>query len=198
MDKPLSEWTMKEAKQWCKKQTNCDGCTLHGHICNAFHYFGDSGKSPCNYLLDEPILHPKPRLAEVLGVDVGEKFRVHPCSCYFWIRPDGDQTSDKPGLEKVQELGWILNAINHPENIIRAPRLTEAELAICKAVGAKWVSYDRFAGEHATEVTLWGREPKEMNGRYTDGEYIGHVYYRKFPSVHHGDCICVEEVQHDA
>ena len=131
----------------------------------------------------------KPRLAEILGVEVGEKFRVSPCSCYFLIRPDGDPTSEKSGLEKVQELAWIIKAINHPESIIRAPRLTEPELTICKVVGAKWVSRNN----EEVWARLWSTKPEfEEDGlhyRSNGAILLALANGIMFPSVHPGDLI---------
>ena len=136
----------------------------------------------------------KPRLAKVLGVEVGEPFKVR----------DSDGGWDGDVVFYINEYGKFISgiapgssialccAIQHPESIIRTPHLTEPELAICKAVGAKWVSRDK----ESDSVDLWGVKPIKKCGFYkVNGEYpIATVRDDLFPSVKPGDCICVEEV----
>ncbi len=73
-----------------------------------------------------------------------------------------------------------------------APRLTEPEIAIMRAVGAKWVSRDKAVDR----VDLWSQEPvnKYDSGVYIwapeeKSGYIGEVQTSLFPSVLPGDCI---------
>ena len=111
----------------------------------------------------------KPRLAEVLGVEVGQKWRV--------VCPEEDINSVEVWLnEKGHLIGETLvagsvilcAAINHPESIIRAPRLTEPEIAIMRAVGAKWVSRDDNCDDGS--VDLWGAKPLYGDGMYNNTE----------------------------
>ena len=71
----------------------------------------------------------KPRICEVLGVEVGEHFKIEGykgeyhinyCGVLKW----GGQTSDDA----------IYEAINHPDRIIRKPRWTEQEVERAKAI----------------------------------------------------------------
>lgn len=76
-------------------------------------------------------------------------------------------------------------------------RLTEKELAICKALEAKWVSRN----DNGNSVLLWGDKPslEEGCGKYYYGAVmIADVCFWEFPSVRPGDCIYVEEVISDA
>ena len=132
----------------------------------------------------------KPRLAEVLGVEVGEHFRVGDVGCDFWIEADGWPRSEL--FDRNASAKWVVNAINHPESIIRLPRLTEPEIAIMRAVGAKWVSRDKAADR----VDLWSQEPvnKYDSGVYIwapeeESGYMGEVLASLFPSVYPGDLI---------
>ncbi len=140
----------------------------------------------------------KPRLAEVLGVEVGERFHID--SEYggreIWIDKDGDVCTCGDGpLDPFD----IFDAINHPESIIRNPRLTEPEIAICKAVGAKWVSKNKYG---ARRVALWDAKPIFDEGMFSiteDDEHsvtigvIGRISDVLFPSVKPGACISVDE-----
>ena len=132
--------------------------------------------------------HDKPRLAEVLGVDIGERFAFR----------DGDK--ELPGLY-VDSDGYIwgngycvsnfvlCSLINHPESIIRAPRLTEPEIAIMRAVGAKWVSLDTSSMDEA--VALWSDKPEnDESGDFCSPlSVIAIVTAARFPSVKPGECI---------
>lgn len=135
----------------------------------------------------------KSRLAEALGVEEDEEwgfpymddvqcrihegaFEVRVAGCK-WYEPD----------YWTGRLGWL---INHPEEINRSPRLTEAELAICKAVGAKWVSRNKVGGY---PLHLWNAKPAENDSCYFNGNAVSlaTVDEKLFPSVKPGDCICV-------
>lgn len=79
------------------------------------------------------------------------------------------------------------------------PRFTNAELEICKAVGAKWVTRDRSLGESKV-IRLWIGEPeKNEYGNYpaipSISIYLGALMAELFPTIKPGECICVEEVQ---
>ena len=104
----------------------------------------------------------KPRLAEVLGINVGVKFRVLSCpGVVFWLTDDGYYETEPP--RAIRSSYGILDAINHPESIIRAPRLTEEELERCRVYGAKWVSRNDFG----SYIDLWDKQPnKNKDGVY--------------------------------
>lgn len=88
----------------------------------------------------------KPRICEVLGVEVGEPFDLlNSARNPYHIDADGDMV-DKDG-------NWcgeaICVAINHPDRIIRKPRFTEQEAETAKlflAAGAKKVFKDVYGG----------------------------------------------------
>lgn len=144
----------------------------------------------------------KLRLADVLGVkeDMEWTFPAIPGSVYR-VHHGVRQRKRTDGYWEVcfseEDLTYM---INHPESIIPTPRLTEAELAICKPVGAKWVSRsDSNAADDFKYVKLWEEKPtKNVYGKWEEtvhlDVHLGVIDARKFPSVQFGDCICVEEV----
>lgn len=77
--------------------------------------------------------------------------------------------------------------------------LTPQEIAICKALGAKYVSMDK--NYHGGVVELWKLKPTaddyEDYGYTSDGleidGLIASVSSKAFTSIKPGDCICVEE-----
>lgn len=79
------------------------------------------------------------------------------------------------------------------------PCLTEAELAICKAVGTKWVSINDDGGD----VELWDEEPYKENGTYFIGYPpspfgLARIASGLFPSFNPGDCVNVEGILKEA
>lgn len=82
---------------------------------------------------------------------------------------------------------WALDKSN-------SSQLTDAEKAICKSVGAKWVSWDEQDGTYY--VSLWIKEPTKLPGglfwEATPDVRVASVQKALFPSVGRGACICVE------
>lgn len=140
----------------------------------------------------------KPRLAEVLGVEVDEEFTVVCREEGINSRPvkitaKGDFCGTGPNPVVGNMI--LCCAINHPESIIRAPRLTEPENAIMRAVGAKWVTHPADGGAW---VHLWNGEPKLSDGHFTgynETLCVACIEYGLFPSVHPGECIELEDAK---
>ena len=106
-------------------------------------------------------------------------------NCHIFVRDNPDKAAEIMGLEVVE--------VEDKDK----PRLTEQELAICKAVGAKWVSFD---DTNEDVVDIWTIKPET---RMFDGkrhyyeqstEHIACVNSYLFPSLKPGDCINVEEI----
>ena len=73
----------------------------------------------------------KPRLAEVLGVEVGEIFEIsHKYSGPFYVDEQGWLRDADGDLQSL----FVVEIINHPELIKRCPRWTERDVEIAKAV----------------------------------------------------------------
>ncbi len=77
-------------------------------------------------------------------------------------------------------------------------KLTEQELAICKAVGAKWVSRN----ELGDTVSLWESKPvlfpEAKRCYYSNGKFIACMPLKLFPSLNSGDLVNVEELLKEA
>lgn len=139
----------------------------------------------------------KPRLAKILGVEVMEPFAFdYPNRPYKSAYIDYDGIMRTAVGKSVSKIGgeavcWL---INHPEALRKLPKLSEMELAICKALCAKWVSMDIY--DNVDIVTLWSVKPfcldDEKTFFYADDintKLIATVKRRMFPSVRPGDCI---------
>lgn len=138
----------------------------------------------------------KPRLCEVLGVDVGEQFRVRTKEQAepigpIWVSGFGGlmQRSD---LDPVDVLSALIEAINHPAKIERLPRLADKEREICRLLGAKWVS--RNPGNDRT-VDLWTVKPRtDLYGAFLGNpEAIATIYGNRFSSIAPGHAVQVED-----
>ena len=74
----------------------------------------------------------KPRICEVLGVEVDEEFTIG--ENQYFIDKSGNMWCVTKNGEKLQCGTAICCAINHPDRIIRKPRFTEQEVEDARAV----------------------------------------------------------------
>lgn len=135
----------------------------------------------------------KPRLAEVLGVNVDEKFIIKGHGGdrpIFSVDENGNLRWDNVYMDNVTA---IFTAINHPECIIRVKRLTGFETSIMRAMGARWASRDDGPSDDGW-VSLWAERPEYQKGIYFVelGCSLARVHQGKFPSVGPGDLIELE------
>lgn len=144
-----------------------------------------------------------PGLTGLLGVEEDEEWRYPECAGLYRVHNGVREYWDENN-------GWLycdceedlVKIIAHPESIIRLPRLTEPEIAIMRAVGAKYVS----SLDHEV-VALWGDKPT-FDADIKDGwdytfsfkaeHLIAGVSASLFPSMKPGDCIGLEEVEDGA
>lgn len=95
----------------------------------------------------------KPRICEVLGIKVGERFSVGQYE--YWFDQCGDMWC-KAGTEEKMACGGVLcNIINHPDRIIRKPHFTQQEVedakTILKVFGRKGtIKRYHFCGDPST------------------------------------------------
>ena len=75
----------------------------------------------------------KPRICEVLGVEVDERFQVENFS---WANFHFDRNGNLyvEGTNDPEYCSAIIQAINHPDRTIRKPRWTEQEVERAKAI----------------------------------------------------------------
>ena len=108
----------------------------------------------------------RPRLAEVLGVEEDEEWEAYSAV----HRIHRGKREIKRGQDWVQgdNEAFLAVLINNPSQIKRLPRprLTEPEIAIMRAMGAKWVSFDTNSIDES--VMLWSDKPdKDGNGIFS-------------------------------
>jgi hypothetical protein len=78
----------------------------------------------------------KPRICKILGVEIGERFRVdYPKGMTSWLHINEDGFVERDGGANRFKVGnSIAWAINHPESIVREPRFTEQDVEDAKAL----------------------------------------------------------------
>ena len=95
----------------------------------------DQSQISCNQVANksqkEEANMDKPRICEVLGVEVGERFQVSRNSITWHISTSGHIVRDD-GKRCVDDVIYL--AVNHPEYIIHKPHWTEQEVERAKAI----------------------------------------------------------------
>lgn len=123
----------------------------------------------------------KPRICEVLGVEVGEPFDLlNSARNPYHIDADGDMV-DKDG-------NWcgeaICVAINHPDRIIRKPRFTEQEVEDAKTL--KRIFGKNGALKRYDEATTKPYSTLVFNQIYINQDL--------FPSIREGQSYTLDEI----
>lgn len=83
---------------------------------------------------------PYPRIAQALGVEVGERFVYKDPNkeeVTLYVEENGMAVFIFKDGQKLQDIGMdyvLVQAINHPDRIIRKPRWTEQEAERAKAI----------------------------------------------------------------
>lgn len=96
--------------------------------------------------------------------------------------------------------GCKFNAVccNLPEewDLSNKKRLTDNELALCRMIGAKWVSRDS-SNVLEDNVDFWSDRPTNDNGIFDGVEDVSLAAVKPtlMPSINPGDCICVEDLE---
>ena len=89
-------------------------------------------KSRNSVAKEEDAKMDKPRICEVLGVEVDEEFTIG--ENQYFIDKSGNMWCVTKNGEKLQCGTAICCAINHPDRIIRKPRFTQQEVERAKAI----------------------------------------------------------------
>ena len=98
----------------CGNRKSKQGC----HSCVASEYHGKRVSDPSNWAPEEEANMDKPRICEVLGVEVGEKFKVRGQQNILSIQKDGSVDFDgDPAVKDLSSL--LLWLVYHPEDIER-------------------------------------------------------------------------------
>ena len=104
----------------------------------------------------------KPRIAEMLGVEVGERFSLknfYPDFVKFWIESDG--TFNTEPQVAIGSSTALLRAVERPGLVIRLPRWTEQDKADAKAL-KRMIKNAHHVRRCVEEVSL------RLYGKYDD------------------------------
>lgn len=116
----------------------------------------------------------KPRICEVLGVEVGQNFKLKGADMGFYVDRDGIVKREED--DKSVGLPEICMMINLPDRIIRKPRFTEQEVERAKAIKIIW--------PEAKEVRVRNGAQGEIEYRVCTGcAVLGVLYGDVFPTM---------------
>jgi len=130
----------------------------------------------------------KPRICEVLGVEVGEQVYYKDPNdemLQFFVQPDGVPVFVFESGKPVGKIGMgyaIAQAINHPDRIIRKPRWTEQEVERAKAI--------RLLYPEAGSLDECDPHIKVLSNRFV----IATLDTALFPSLRPGQSVTLDEI----
>ena len=152
----------------------------------------DQSQISCNQVANksqkEEANMDKPRICEVLGVEVGEdvKYRhtdgteENICVC------EGGRIIISSLSCKLPTVAVLINAINHPDRIIRKPRFTQQEVERAKAIKVLLPEINAIKYDGA-----WTQCLEIVDGTYFQREVITR---HLFPSVEKGQVYTFDEI----
>ena len=129
----------------------------------------------------------KPRICEVLGVEVNENFKFNDfpfdeCKVYF-VGTDGEIRNAKGGSVTGGELCYI---INNPDCIIHKPRWTEQEVEDAKAIRRIMSEYTDIVRKKDGCVTHLFLTSEDVEDYFLDSGL--------FPSLRPGETVKLDEI----
>lgn len=127
----------------------------------------------------------KPRIAQVLGVEVGECFCIKGfCEkdVEFCIKNDGT-FSTRPSNVQGSSVA-LLRTLDHPDRIIRKPRWTQQEVDLAKLLYDFRRSKSVVIGRNKSDI-LWWRDGDSAEGI---------LPYKLFPSLNCGDSVKLSDI----
>ena len=159
---------------------NCIGCEIEKDF--------DPQEGCKNWVKRKEANMDKPRICEVLGVEVGEdvKYRhtdgteENICVC-----EDGRVIISSLSC-KISTVAVLINAINHPDRIIRKPHWTEQEVERAKAIKVLLPEINAIKYDGA-----WTQCLEIVDGTYFQREVITR---HLFPSVEKGQVYTLDEI----
>lgn len=130
----------------------------------------------------------KPRIAEILGVEVGERFSLmgfQPHYVEFWIKSDGTFETNPPRIPNSSVA--LLRAVEQPCFVIRKPRWTNNEIKMAKAIKALWPD--------AEDIRARSGATSAIEYRVCAGcMVLGVIYDGYFPTMQCGENYALDEI----
>ena len=125
----------------------------------------------------------KPRICEVLGVEVGERFNVYG-NCLDWHVDEKGHVVSDDDKRCVDDVIYL--AINHPDRIIRKPRWTEQEAERAKAIKEIFPNAYKLA-RNLSAITIYRVEDDIPF-------YLATIQAERFPSLRPGETVTLDEI----
>jgi hypothetical protein len=104
---------------------------------------------------------PYPRIAQALGVEVGERFVYKDPNkeeVTLYVEENGMVVFIFKDGQKLQDIGMdyvLVQAINHPDRIIRKPSWTEEEIVIAELILSLYERKDIVFGRYENGQLWW-------------------------------------------
>lgn len=157
---------------------NCIGCEIEKDF--------DPQEGCKNWVKRKEANMDKPRICEVLWVEVGEE-AIYKDPEYgeleFRILETGNIEFIFKNGRKVGDIGMgfaIVQAINHPDRIIRKPRWTEQEVERAKAIKVLWPCAKALVKAESGAISVVGA-PMELSADH-------------FPSIAPGETVALQDI----
>ena len=131
----------------------------------------------------------KPRICEVLGVEVEERFKISPANSEYYINKYGEMVCISNGFH-LKCGGVSETIINHPDRIIRRPQFTAEEVGDAKAILRIFPEADIIG---RTEGNLSEEDSPELYVATRAGRIIL-IENNLFPSIHLGQSAKLSEI----
>lgn len=125
----------------------------------------------------------KPRICEVLGVEVGERFNVYG-NCLDWHVDEKGHVVSDDDKRCVDDVIYL--AINHPDRIIRKPRWTEQEAERAKAIKEIFPNAYKLA-RNLSAITIYRVEDDIPF-------YLATIQAERFPSLRPSETVTLDEI----
>ena len=129
----------------------------------------------------------KPRICEVLGVEVGERFELGNTGIILLVNDDGllhIGLSHGNHKETDMNVNYLVKAINDPDRIIRKPRFTQQEVE-----DAKYIK--RILKVDSVRRNIYGNGLVAMK---SDNSVSVVINSEMFPSIHSGQSYTLDEI----
>lgn len=128
----------------------------------------------------------KPRICEMLGVEVGERFELGNTGIILLVNDDGllhIGLSHGNHKETDMNVNYLVKAINDPDRIIRKPRFTEQEVERAEAIRLIYPTAYRLE-EADPLIRVWDKE----------GKLLAHVDVNLFLSLKPEQSYTLDEI----
>lgn len=188
-------WTNKKENNMDKPiEGMCCDCVYGGPCCSweeneSCQHKKDNGVCWKPYTREEANMD-KPRICEVLGVEVGQNFKLKGADMGFYVDRDGIVKREED--DKSVGLPEICMMINLPDQIIRKPRFTEQEVEDAKTIKRM------FGDGNFTHIRKDEDGICEMMDGPGDDPNVGwcaiSMEEGMFPSIRPGETVTLDEI----